>query len=196
MSMTELHPRAAAESFLDLLLETCSAVQSHWFLLPVAQEDRAPVYRERVYCYELYHQLRVRTEGHAVAGSPAYVLSGEIDKAGLHTVIANGTHKPDLVWHVPGEHLNAVVAEVKTTSKWDRGGVRKDLQTLAAFLTAEDRAYARGVLLMFGPGDDDIICQRVRELVPASEQPALRQAHLVWHPEPGTPARDLGPIGR
>lgn len=194
--MTELHPRAAAESFLDLLLETCSAVQKPWFLLPVAREDRASVHRERVYCYELYHQLRVRTEGHTAVGSPAYVLSGEIDKAGLHTVIANGTHKPDLVWHVPGEGLNAVVAEVKTTSNWVRGGVRKDLQTLAAFLTAGDRAYERGVLLMFGPGEEDVIAQSVRELVLASEQSALRRAHLVWHPVAGAPACDLGPIGR
>ena len=86
-----------------------------------------------------------------VAGAPAYVLSGEIDKAGLNAVIAGGTNKPDLVWHVPGTGLNAVVAEVKTTYRWDSNGVMKDLQTLAAFLAAGDRACKRGVLLMFGP---------------------------------------------
>lgn len=194
--VTDLPPNAAADQFLKLLLETCRAVQAPWFLVPADRKGRAPAYRERLYCYELYHQLRVRTEGHVVAGSPAYGLSGEMDKAGLHAVIVNGKHKPDLIWHVPGKHLNAVVAEVKTTSRWNHAGVKKDLQTLAAFLTAGDRAYARGVLLMFGPGEEDIIAHRVRKLVQASEQSALRRARLVWHPEPGAPARDLGPIGR
>lgn len=193
--MTELHPEAAAEWFIDLLLATCGAVSDRWFLMPIDREDHDGVYRERVYCYELYHQLRVRTEDSVVAGAPAYVLSGEIDKAGLNAVIAGGTHKPDLVWHVPGTRLNAVVAEVKTTYRWDSDGIVKDLQTLAAFLTAGDRAYKRGVLLMFGPvADEDLIARRVRELALASDHSALRRANLVWHPSPGDRAHDLGPI--
>lgn len=192
--VTEIPRDAAAEQFLKLLLETCSAVEAPWFVVPVDRNGRAHAYRERVYCYELYHQLRVRTEGHALAGSSEYVLSGEMDKAGLHTVVVNGKHKPDLVWHVPGTNNNAVVAEVKTTSRWNHAGVKKDLQTLAAFLTAGDRSYALGVLLMFGPDEEGILADRIRKLVPPGEQSALTRARLVWHPKAGATARDLGPI--
>lgn len=190
-----MDPEAAGNLFMDLLLVSCSGIRDPWFLLPVDRQPSAHAYRERVYTYELYHQLRVRTEGTAVAGSPAYILSGEIDKAGLNAVIENGTHKPDLVWHVPSERLNAAVVEVKAAERWDRSGISKDLRTLAAFLSAGDRAYQRGALLMYGPGEEQFIADRVRALVQPVDEAALRRAHLLWHPSAGECARDLGPIG-
>jgi hypothetical protein len=100
--MVIAHSDHAARGFRDLLCEAAAAVGAQWFLLPIFSGDsKAPTrrYRERVYCYELYHQIRLLSETPlgADAGAPRYLLSGEIDKAGLNAVIDNGRHKPDLV---------------------------------------------------------------------------------------------------
>lgn len=113
----------------------------------------------------------------------------------MNAVVENGRHKADLVWHVPGRRLNAAVVEVKTTRTWSHSGVAKDLHTLAAFLTAGDRAYERAALLMFGPEVAEGILSRVRNSVEPGDEVALRKAQLVWHPCPGRPGEDLGPIG-
>ncbi|MEN6592464.1 MAG: hypothetical protein ABFC12_04380 [Methanobacterium sp.] len=65
------------------------------------------IYRERVYCYELYHQLR------CVLGEyRPYKLQGEMDKSS-HTEFAK-PHKPDFIFHVPRNmQQNLVVVEVK-----------------------------------------------------------------------------------
>ena len=49
------------ERFLKLLIEATARVPLHYFQLPVAERED-PIYRERVYCYELYHQLRTLLE--------------------------------------------------------------------------------------------------------------------------------------
>jgi hypothetical protein len=115
-------------------------------------------YRERVYCYELYHQLRLLTcDGQYAGEHGTYLVSGEIDKAGLGSVIEGGRHKPDLVWHVPGSDENATVVEVKAAPA-TVSGLRKDVATLSAFTNAPDRPYQQGVLLVFGEPDE----QRLR----------------------------------
>ena len=44
-------------------------------------------------------------------------------KAGLNAMTLGGKHKPDLVWHVPGDSRhNAVVVEVKAAYRWSRRG--------------------------------------------------------------------------
>ena len=87
------------------------------------------MYRERVYAYELYHQLRVRW--------PAwpYLLGGEIDKEG-HPLIRGGLlHgvKPDMVVHIPGGmDNNLAVLEVKPATARTARAVQ-DLKKLTAF---------------------------------------------------------------
>ena len=83
------------DRFLKLLTEATVRISPNYFQLPVAgRED--PVYRERVYCYELYHHLRTFLEGErALAG---YLLSAEIDNGG-YPIIRRCA--PDFVFHVP-----------------------------------------------------------------------------------------------
>jgi hypothetical protein len=57
-----------------VLAEATGAVGNGYFRLNIDGGDS--VYRERVYCYELYHQMRLRWP----VGCPFY-LNGEIDKA-------------------------------------------------------------------------------------------------------------------
>ncbi|GAA2375223.1 hypothetical protein [Dactylosporangium salmoneum] len=191
----------AAAEFLNLLDKAARRVDDPWFLLPVAAEDtKAPVrrYRERVYCYELYHQIRVLAtgKGSVAADTQTYVLSGEIDKAGLNAVIDGGLHKPDLVWHVPGvsEH-NAVVVEVKAADNLQAEPLRKDLRTLRAFLDAE-RGYAHAAFLVYGWATEEALRQR---LLRAADQLGLpddvrRRTHLLWHPRARGHIRDLGSL--
>src|SRR6266542_905398 len=63
----------AIDDILAWLLKASSLVGEEYMRLPVAGAD--PQYRERVYCYELYHQLRCQWPSRF-----PYVLCGEIDK--------------------------------------------------------------------------------------------------------------------
>lgn len=89
----------------DWLLCASSLVDQEFIQLPVADKEE-PEYRERVYCYELYHQWR----NHWPKGFP-FSLSGEIDKSG-HPLIRNKT-KPDFLVHIPGRMNNLLIVEVK-----------------------------------------------------------------------------------
>jgi hypothetical protein len=89
----------------DWLLGASSQVPPDYFQLPVAGQE-ALEYRERVYCYELYHRWRC----HWPEGYP-YSLAGEIDKNG-HPII-RGAAKPDFLVHIPRHMNNLLIVEVK-----------------------------------------------------------------------------------
>lgn len=118
-----------------LLADAAAAVAPEYFHLPIHGSD--PVYRERVYCYELYHQLRLRWP----AASP-YRLNGEIDKR-AHPYFADGAApKPDLLVHEPGTGRNHAIFEVKSLHGQADGTV-KDLDTLCRF--RHDTGYERAI---------------------------------------------------
>src|SRR5205807_588549 len=87
------------DAFRSSLEHATKAIAKHYFLLPLDGAD--PVYRERTYCYELYHQIKAYWSP-AFAGS-RFELGGEVDKAGhprfQHPAL-KGT-KPDLLVHDP-----------------------------------------------------------------------------------------------
>ena len=111
----------------------------------VARAGACPVRRERVYCYELYHQLRSN-----LAEDFEFVLHAEIDKRG-HSPIARcfeqGMPNPDFVVHIPGQMDNLVVVEVKR-SACQHSYVQKDIDKLEQFVDC--LGYKHGILLMFG----------------------------------------------
>lgn len=50
------------ETFVKILRKATANIPPEYFQLPIAgRED--PIYRERVYCYELYHQMRYALAG-------------------------------------------------------------------------------------------------------------------------------------
>ena len=147
------------ELFSRLLTEATAAVAPEYFLLPVASdnsEEPLEQYRERVYAYELYHQLRSRWP----ADWP-YSLAGEIDKNG-HPIIRGGyldNAKPDLLVHVPGDMgYNLVVIEIKPIRPHPLPGERavfeRDLHKLLAF---REIGYEAAFLLVFGESADRVI---------------------------------------
>lgn len=108
----------------EWLLCASAQIGDSYFQLPVAGREN-PEYRERVYCYELYHRWR----SHWSDGFP-FSLGGEVDKAG-HRLI-RGDWKPDFLVHVPGRMNNLLIVEVKPDNV-DRAGMIADLKKLTHF---------------------------------------------------------------
>ena len=112
-----------AGRFIEHLCVAAAGIPQHYFQLPVSGRE-GPIYRERVYCYELCHQLRMLLDEDAEL--KGYVLGGEIDKVG-HAVIRRCA--PDFVFHKPGGmENNLVIVEVKPI-RGDIEGARKDRET-------------------------------------------------------------------
>lgn len=172
------------QGFDALLANATQGVAEHYFQLPVAGKEN-PSYRERVYCYELYHQLRLRWP----AGSD-FSLAGEVDKRGHPLVRGNGLDsiKPDMLVHMPGNMgANYAAIEVKSVLA-DAAGLAKDLRTLTAFRRHGE--YGRAIFLIYGsPADGPKLFERLH--VAARMEPSLVQLQLieVWqHAAPGQAA--------
>jgi len=130
-----------ADELGKLLADATQEVGEQYIHLEIAEGD--PVYRERVYCYELYHQMRLKW-------TLPFVLSGEVDKKG-HPIISGlnmGLPIPDFLVHQPGDMAgNHAVIEVKSQSGV-KGGAQKDFATLSNFRSKAN--YDRAIFLVYG----------------------------------------------
>ena len=121
MLLHEAHRNAEGDVMHDferIFEAATAAIDPDYFLLPVSGREH-PIYRERVYCYELYHQIRVRWPG-----DTRHTLAGEIDKSGHPLIRGNGLDncKPDFLVHLPGEmEGNYAAIEVKPVTAKRRG---------------------------------------------------------------------------
>ena len=156
----------ACRAFEDLLSQATSQVGPAYFTL-LTMDHVEPISRERVYCYELYHQLRGvwPSEG----ALEAYSINGEVDKIG-HAAFAGPLHgaKPDFVVHVPGsmEH-NLVTVEVKRRSATPES-LMDDLEKLHLMTTFG--RYYRGILIVFGEPRGDTITPSLSGLSDAAAE--------------------------
>ncbi len=136
------------QELTSILIEATKSIPGEYFQLPIAgQED--PIYRERVYTYELYHRIRTLWPE-----DTPYSLSGEVDKSGHPLIRGNNLDrtKPDLLVHVPRRmDCNELVMEVKPDNA-ERRGIEKDLQTLTAYRRRAN--YQRAILLVYGVSQD------------------------------------------
>ena len=152
-------------------------MQAHYFATPIAGSSRRAA-RERIFCYELYHQLRATFERESFN----FMLGGELDKAG-HPIIRDGM-VPDLVVHHPGDmERNLCVIEVKPVAG-RKTGFRKDVVNLLRFVT--EYSYREGILLIFGRH------RRGQSLIRGrlgAEIQELRRAHVrvLWMESAGEP---------
>ncbi len=155
------------QHFVECLKEAGARIEEHYFKLREAGSEEQ-IYRERVYCYEIYHQLR-----NALGNNFRYELDGELDKRG-HEII-QGDQKPDFVVHEPGTmDRNLVVIEVKPVTVTVQK-LEKDLCKLKGFL---DRAeYYRAIILIYGDGDQAAKLQQVKSLAQEYDQRII----VIWH---------------
>lgn len=123
-----------------ILMQATSGIEERYFELQIDGGDS--VYRERIYCYELYHQMRHKWP------QTQYVLNGEVDKSGHPSSLGQTRRKPDLLVHGPGDmRENYAVIEVKH-GKTKTRGIRKDLETLSFFVA--HGGYRHPILLIYG----------------------------------------------
>ncbi len=138
-------PDRALAVFLEALKKATREVPQDYFQLPVAGKE-APIYRERVYCYELYHRLRV-----ALPADFHYSLAGEVDKRG-HPIIRTpplNRRKPDFLVHSAGNmKRNLLAVEVKPGIARSRD-IKKDIETLLSCLD-QPADYEYGMFLIYG----------------------------------------------
>lgn len=164
----------------DVLSRATRALPAEYFQLAI--HGGPPVYRERVYCYELYHQMRCLWPN----GCPFW-LNGEIDKQGHHVLAELGAAraKPDFLIHTPGDmDGNYAIIEVKPLGA-ARDDIFADLEKLCLFVNRV--GYRRAIYLFYGYGAEDGTLARVREVYGLLDDPGPVE---IWvHPEPGQPAR-------
>jgi hypothetical protein len=171
------------DGFDDIFREATANISREYFLLPVVWSPS--IYRERVYCYELYHQLR----RHWPEETTPYRLNGEIDKRG-HPYFTEDdwSPKPDLLVPVPGSHNNYAVIEVKTADNLRNREVLKDIDTLTRFIN--EAGYARGIHLVFGASATETLDLLSRAKI---DPDRLGRLEFWGQPEPRVAAERLRP---
>ncbi len=166
----------------DILKKATASIPSDYFHIPI--DGGYPIYRERVYCYELYHQLRCLWPQ-----SSNFFLNGEMDKSAHPILRKLGTSqfKPDLLIHRPGYMSgNYAIIEVKTC-KAEPLGIEKDLKTLTFFRNKV--GYQRAIYLIFGYEADTAV-ERIHKI--AQNIDALPPIELWVHQLPGQSATYKG----
>lgn len=159
------------QHFDDVLTRASQLIGPEYFLLKVA--GGRPVPRERVYCYELYHQLRCFWPENC-----PYLINGEVDKA-AHPILSPrgiGRSKPDLLVHIPGVMKgNFAVIEIKCTHARGRA-MQKDKATLDSFV--QQAGYQRAIYLFYGPDYGGTLALRIRSCAATARN---RSNVEVWH---------------
>lgn len=173
------------EELTNILQKATRRIGPAFFRVPI--DGGAPVYRERTYCYELYHQMRCIWP----SGSP-FTLNGELDKRG-HPLLAacalDGTI-PDFLVHQPGRmEGNHAIIEVKT-ERAQAGGIANDLLKLARF--RRDASYQRALYLVFG---EDVAPALARIQAVAAENPPPCPIEVWTHAAAGAPAHQAALLG-
>jgi hypothetical protein len=176
------------EELLTRLIEATGKVDTRYFEVQTASKHGpSVVHRERVYCYELYHQLR-----NAMGDTSPYTLMGELDKSG-HDIIASavGEKVPDFVFHAPGGmEANLAVMEVKHIDNNREGRIREDCEKLRKFVDERRGKYKGAIYLVFGTGEGEIA--KFHKIV-TQESARVTNGILVllWHKRAGERAEKL-----
>jgi hypothetical protein len=131
---------------IDIIQESISDMNEEYFNLPVAGEEN-PIQRERVFCGELYHQIRNRLDEFP------YNINIEPDKT-MHPIIEElcGAINPDFIIHKFGEmtsESNLAVVEVKRSEGNLTGGILKDMKAINCLTTIQNGYYG-GIIIVFG----------------------------------------------
>ncbi len=170
----------------DIISKATAAIGRGYFCLQIDGGD--PVYRERVYCYELYHQMQSRWP----AGCK-YYLNGELDKVAhpiLRTLGAD-QKKPDFLVHKPGDmNWNHAIIEVKN-AEVKKQGIHKDISTLDLFVRKV--GYQRAIYLFFGIATDENLKGKILSVAAKFEE--LVPIEIWFHSEVGKPATHNMTIG-
>lgn len=120
-----------AKSCVEFVLQAMNNVDDEYLNVKIAVDyvgHKEIKRRERVYAYELYHQMRLIQEQKF---NSEFTINGEIDKSG-HKIIKE-PFNPDFVIHQQGKMgENFCVVELKTINK--KSGIQKDFHTITCMM--------------------------------------------------------------
>ena len=171
----------AKEEFSEILRTATESIDPRYFDFYIDGEEH-PIYRERVYCYELYHQMRCRWPKET-----PYLLNGEVDKRGHKLLAKKGAalYVPDFLVHTPGRMAgNSIIMEVKHSWTND-DGIENDLVKLDLFIRDVD--YKRAIYLVYGKEADSDFILRIQNI--AFSMRRLSEVEVWLHSAPHQPAR-------
>ena len=124
-------------NIVGLVTEAAKNVTAGYYKVETANGEQK--YRERVFCYELYHQMRERQKNYFYG----LIINGELDKTGN---INYKREKPDFVIHVQGtDDRNEAIIEVKNTLQEE--DVYKDIGKIDRFI--RNHKYKMGIFLTY-----------------------------------------------
>lgn len=160
-----------------LLKCATKGIAAEWFSITNSDENNK--LKERVYCYELYHQLRLLACGNKL------LWQCEIDKSGRTKF---KREKPDFLLHVPNSEVNHLVMEVKTSdSRFE--GWKKDVETLIRFLDEHD--YKKAYFLIFGSKDPSRRLKKLGDNSSGEAKASVSKIEVWWHKNPKEEATKL-----
>jgi hypothetical protein len=139
----------AFETFFTALFDSISKIDRQYYRVKLAYFNQT-IYRENVYCYELYHQLRK----HLGEEFP-YILSGEGDKASHPEIVDRCLEfKSDLLIHQPGtvnEDSFLAILHVHSLDSAFRYPERliENFNKMVCATNVEG-GYYRGIMLIYG----------------------------------------------
>ena len=166
-------------SFMDQLKKALIRINEKYIEISMYQlpDNR---YRERVYCYELYHQLRK-----ILGDRYKYNLDGELSK-NAHPIIENeiGAKIPDFLIHYRSKmDHNLVIIEVKPIKSVNDSitNLEEDLDKIIDFI--ETAEYQYGIMLIYSNGSD-LLDNSIIDAFKDRTDLYPENVFLVWHPGP------------
>jgi len=143
--------------FKNLIKESILSIQEKYFIQDTVNKERKK-YNERVFCYELYHQIRLRQ-----SRFEGLTISGEAVKSEFQfSKLGSKNKTPDLLIHNFGTTVNnEVVFEIKTSINRNSviNGLKKDFITLDLFTdnTTTNIDYKLGIYLLINSDYFDVV---------------------------------------
>jgi hypothetical protein len=168
-------------NLLIVVAASMKGVEKQYINFPIANEE-TPTERERVYCSELYHQMRQRF------GGMGYDLNNEPNKKG-HPIIEKqcGPVDPDFVVHRMGNMGpmdNLAVMEVKRSQGDLSSGITKDIKTINCMGTIENGYYG-GIIIVYGYLTERKKSNLLKRIV-RLKSPDLKRLVIFFQSEPET----------
>lgn len=139
------------KKYENLITDAINNVSSNYYHISTTYK-REGIIRERVFCYELYHQIRLIQEDKEEL---SLFFDAEIDKRGHCEFESMDRRNPDFIFHARGDmSQNTIIMEVKgALSNGYKRKILKDFDTLIIFI--EKYNYEAGYFLLFNHSYSD-----------------------------------------
>lgn len=145
MKKEKIENETIEEEILKNIKKAINNVEESFYNIISANSNKGV--RERVFCYELYHQLRM------LSSTYKFDIHAELDKRGFYEI----DNTPDFLFHKQGTHKNHCVMEVKGRKNCE--GIIKDFQTLTSFLNGkgELKPYKLAIFFIFNHSYNELV---------------------------------------